>query len=168
MKLLRMLSSLERWDGRRDVHREKPTICGDAIADLRTSNNCLSTWLSNDEDEKNTAIVALALGRDRAEKLCFVLLDEKELQEFEIEISDKCKGEAKGLNEELLNNHRDLIELDYNHIGKLASYISPIVRTGHVEVITKPQVKKLLALFKERNLIDVTKMNDNLKHDLKW
>ena len=168
MKLLRMLSSLERWDGHRDVHRKNPTICGDAIADLRTSNNCLSTWCSNDENEKDIAIVALALGSDKAEKLCFVLLDENELHNIEIEISDKCKGRAGGLNEELLNNHRDLIELDYNHIGKLANYISPMVREGHFEVVTKLQIKELLTSFKERNLIDVTKVNDNLKHDLSW
>ena len=47
MKLLRMLSSLERWDGHRDVHRRNPTICGDAIADLRTSNNLVDEYTTN-------------------------------------------------------------------------------------------------------------------------
>ena len=168
MKLLRMISSLERWDGRRDVHRLNPTICGDAIADLRTKNNCLSTWLADTDEEKDTAVVALALGRDKADKLCYVILEEQDLKNIEIDISAECKGEARGLNEDLLTNHRDLVEMDFEHIGKLANYISPLVRNGQFKVMTKAQVKALLEKFKCNELIDITKVNDSLKTDLNW
>lgn len=168
MKLLRMISSLERWDGRRDVQRPNPSICGDAIADLRTKNNCLSTWIADTDVDKDTAVVALALGRDKADKLCYVILDDQDLKNLEIDISDECKGEAKGLNEDLLTNHRDLIEMDYEHIGKLANYITPLVRSGQFKVITKAQVKSLLETYKGNELIDIEKVNDSLKIDLNW
>ena len=59
-------------------------------------------------------------------------------------------------------------EMDFDDIGKLANYISPLVRNGQFKVMTKAQVKALLEKFKGNELIDITKVNDSLKTDLNW
>lgn len=166
--LLRMIGSISRWDRTElTVNRPNPTIWGDAISDLRTKKNTLSVWLANSEEEIEIAVVALALGRDEIQKITYVLIDEQDLRGIEIETSDENEGEARGLDEHLLKNHRDLVEIDHKHIGLLAEYIERLTidKTRWVTV-TKPNVKKYLNKYKEN--IDLQNMNTKLKNELGW
>lgn len=42
--LIRMISGISKWDGSKAVNRKDYYICGDAIGDLRTTDNKLSVW----------------------------------------------------------------------------------------------------------------------------
>lgn len=75
-----MISSISRWDGSRSVNRKDAFICGDAISDLRTTNNELSVWKADTQEDIEDAIVALALNRDSVSKLSYFLLEEDELK----------------------------------------------------------------------------------------
>ena len=79
-----MISSISRWDGSRSVNRKDAFICGDAISDLRTTNNELSVWKADTQEDIEDAIVALALNRDSVSKLSYFLLEEDELEKIEI------------------------------------------------------------------------------------
>ena len=77
--LIRMISGISKWDGSKAVNRKDYYICGDAIGDLRTTDNKLSVWKADTQEDINDAIVALALNRDSVSKLSYFLLKEEDL-----------------------------------------------------------------------------------------
>ena len=42
MILMRKISGISKWDGTNEVHRCDQFICGDALGDLKTTQNTLS------------------------------------------------------------------------------------------------------------------------------
>lgn len=170
MLLVRMISKLNRWDGSKKVKRDNPSIWGDAVTDLKTTNNCLSTWLANSEEDVKDAIVALALSRDTVQKMFYMILDESKLASMEIE-PVKSIGEGPGLDKEILKNkHRDLVDLDINHLGLLSQYMIDLAQTPEFEnwFKTEDEIKELLEEYKSQNKINIAKMKPRLKVDLKW
>ncbi|MCM1030287.1 MAG: hypothetical protein NC410_02420 [Oscillibacter sp.] len=167
--LIRLISNISKWDGSTLINRKDPSICGDAISDLRTSRNRLSVWKADSQDDIDDAIVALALNRDNVSKINYLILKEEELAKLEIEIADDHPGEAAGLNETLLKKHRDLIEIDYIRLGWLAQYMIDLAKVEHNQkVVSKADVKKLLEKYKDEQKIQPELVNGKLKENLKW
>lgn len=168
--LLRMLGNINKWDSsRHPINRPNPTIWGDAVTDLKTQQETLSTWLANNEEEINIGLVALALGRDKVDKISYVFIDESELASLEIQVSDKELGKAKGLDQELLKKHRDLIDMDYSHLGMLAEYMHGLtLNASRCKTIAKDKLTKLLERYKKENKIRVQDMNEKLRDNLNW
>ena len=167
--LIRLISSISKWDGSSVVNREDPSICGDAISDLRTSNNRLSVWKADSDEDINDAIVALALNRDNVSKINYLLLEEEKLADIEIEIADDQPGKAAGLDETILGKHRDLIELDYIRLGYLAQYMVNLAqKEENQKVVSKSEVKILLDRYKDEKKIEQGLVNNKLKKNLKW
>lgn len=166
--LLRMVSAQSKWDGSKNVNRDDGFICGDAISDLRTTNNTLSVWKADSEQDIEDAIVALALGRDKVQTLNYLLIDEGELERMEIQISSDVPGDIKGLDEQIRKKHRDLIEMDYWRIGYLAEYMIGLVNKGEFMSCTKKNIKALLEKYKSSNKIATDNMLEKLRNDLKW
>lgn len=167
--LIRMISSISRWDGSRSVNRKDAFICGDAISDLRTTNNELSVWKADTQEDIEDAIVALALNRDSVSKLSYFLLEEDELKKIEIDVSDQKPGAVAGLKDCILSKHRDLIELDFWRLGFLTQYMLELVKNPkQCKNLTRKEIKALLEKYKNKNLITVEQMNSKLKEDLKW
>lgn len=77
MKLMRKISGISKWDGSNKVHREDQFICGDALGDLKTTQNALSVWKADNEMDIEDAVVALTLSRDKVDKVFGVNLDLK-------------------------------------------------------------------------------------------
>lgn len=78
-----MISGISKWDGSKAVNRKDYYICGDAIGDLRTTDNKLSVWKADTQEDINDAIVALALNRDSVSKLSYFLLKEEDLDKMD-------------------------------------------------------------------------------------
>ena len=96
-------------------------------------------------------------------------MQEEELAKLEIEISDEEAGKALGLKESILNKHRDLIELDYWHIGFLAEYMMRLAKDeNNRKVCTRAEVMALLNKYKEEHKIEPENMSEKLKCNLKW
>ena len=96
-------------------------------------------------------------------------MQEEELAKLEIEISDEEAGKALGLKESILNKHRDLIELDYWHIGFLAEYMMRLAKDeNNRKVCTRAEVMALLNKYKEEHKIEPENMSEKLKSNLKW
>ena len=167
--LLRMLGSIKRWTAsEHHINRLDPTLWGDAVTDLKTSCDTLSTWIANNEDEMNTAFVALALGKDEPSKISYVKIDEQDLAGMEIAIATN-DGSARGLDEKLLKNHRDLIDMDRSHINALAEYILSLMpNKERCNTYPRDKVIKLLNQYKKANKIKVEEMNPKLKDKLNW
>ena len=167
--LIRLISSINKWDGSSTVKRKDPSICGDAISDLRTSNNRLSVWKADSTEDINDAIVALALNRDDVYKINYLILQEDKLKELEIEIANDQPGKAAGLVEHILQKHRDLVEIDYIRLGGLAQYMVDLAQIdSNQNVISRSDVKKLLEKYKNEHKIEPSLIGEKLKKKLNW
>lgn len=166
--LIRFISSISKWDESKVINRPDAFICGDTISDLRTTDNNLSVWKADSEEDIEDAIVALALNRDAVDKIIYILIREEDLAKLEIEISYKNAGKAPGLKDSILNKHRDLIELDFWRIGFLAEYMLRLAKDeNHRKLCSKAEVKKLLNKYKGSK-IKIENMSEKLKEKLKW
>lgn len=167
--LIRMISGISKWDGSKIVNRKDAYICGDAISDLRTTDNKLSVWKADTPEDINDAIVALALNRDSVSKLSYFLLNEKDLDKIDIKISDKQAGVAAGLDSRILTKHRDLIDLDYWRLGYLAEHLTKLAKDeNNRKNCSASEVKKLLERYKKEHKITPEQVKDKLKEKLKW
>lgn len=169
MLLLRGIASISRWDGSTKVNRPDATIAGDVIADLRTSDNTLSVWLANTEEDIHDAVVALTLARDKVSKLTALLLDDVSLADMRIDLSSEAKGLAPGAVDSITSKHRDMLEIDYKRIGSLADYMMGLAKDGSKrKEYTKSQVKNLLEQYRAAGKITPSDMRIQLLADLNW
>lgn len=167
--LIRFISSINKWDESKVINRPNAFICGDTISDLRTTENKLSVWKADSQEDIEDAIVALALNRDDVSKIIYILIQEEDLNKLEIEVSDKEPGKAPGLKESILNKHRDLIDLDYWHLGFLAEYMLRLAKDEKYRIIqSRSDVMKLLIRYKNEQRIMPENMSEKLKGKLKW
>lgn len=168
--LLRMISSLNKWDKESNpIIREDPSFPADAVTDLKTTRNKLSVWEAGTDDEINDAIVAMTLGRDSIAKLCFVYLDENELERIGIKAIQDEPGSAPGIESiDLLNRHMNLQHLDYVRLGSLTDYIYHQLDANKFIIKTKQELNDLLISYKEKGIIATDKIKDHLREKLKW
>lgn len=165
-QFLRMISNITRWNGSDTVDRKDGLFTGDMLADLRTTNNKLSVWQVDTEKDVEKAIVALALSRDTVQKMCYMVLDEDELESIGISIIKDSNIPSYGIDSSVLSNHGDMVNIDYWRLGFLTEYMLKIAQNTSCKTFTKPQVTKLLNEYK--NIISLGGMKDTLKKDLKW
>ena len=167
--LIRSIASLARWDGTTVVNRPDATIAGDVISDLRTQRNTLSVWCADSQEDINDAIVAMSLNRTDVAKMIALLLDEDDLAAMQITSSSENPGKAPGAVDSIKNKHRDLVEIDYKRLGELSEYMMKVVhdKARRIE-ISKPNLKKLLIEYKDRNKIILDEMNKDLRDKLNW
>ena len=164
-----MVASIDKWDGSKQVNRPTPSICGDAMSDLRTKENRLSVWKGDSTEDIDDAVVALALSRDKVQKLSYLILREESLAKLEIEIADDHVGKAPGLEDSILSKHRDMIEMDFFHLGFLAEYMSDLAKNPNNQYTrTKKEIKDLLEKYRADKKINLDGMNQKLREDLKW
>lgn len=131
-------------------------LSADAISDLRTTNNTLSIWRVDSEDELEHAILALAASSkvSRIENMSIVWIDEKELEKYGIKISDKEPGDT--VVDDLKRTHRDICDVTYKSLGDIARIIlSEINEKEHVKRITKTEVRNLLvSAYNDKRLLE--------------
>ena len=136
---------------------------------LRTRDNKLSVWKADTPEDIDDAIVALALNRDSIQKISCFLLNENDLEKIHIKISDEKKGEAAGLDNSILNKHRDLIEIDYWRLGFLAEYMTELAKDKKNRAdFSEKRVKTLLEKYKMEKKIIPEQVKEQLRTKLEW
>lgn len=166
--IIRGLLYPNKWNPVKDVNRKDAFLAGDNLTELRTTKNMLSVWLANSEEDIEDAIAAMALNKDQPCKMVGYLLDEKELEDLEIQTADNEEGKALGADESILKKHRNLIELDYWRLGYLTQYMIGLSKDNKRQIIrTKEEVVSILNKFKGTK-ITAEKVNDKLRAKLKW
>lgn len=157
--LIRGLASVGRWDGSTFIQREGAHFSGDAIADLRTQKNTLSVWYMSSSLEEKDAIVAMCLNRSSLDKFVYVTIDEDEFDRASISY-EKALGKSDDVaKREILEQHRDLTNLDYDQLGIIARIIHEKVSSKESKTLTKKQVAELVV-----NAIAESKVQYNNKN----
>ena len=166
--IIRKIDAITKWNNPKPVNRPDATVPGDTLSELKTKENKLSVWLANSEEDIEDAVAALSLSRDDTDRLCFLLLDEKKLSTFDIAVLDDQKGDAQGASEEILNKHRNLVELDHKRLGLLADYmIQQASDTNNRKTFTETKVKQILNKYKGTK-IEVKNVKANISRKLNW
>lgn len=81
----------------------------------------------------------------------------------------EVQGEAPGMKSDILNKHRDLVELDYWRVGYLAEYMTKLVQNQGLQIrYSAKKVRDLMEKYKKDNKINLDEMKESLKKDLMW
>lgn len=143
MAFLARMVSAAKWDV--PMSGSVNEVSADALtSDLRTSNNSLSFWTVNDKDDEQcvrNAVLALASGRDRCDKMRLVLLDEVQFQKINVEIK-QTEGITPAV--KLAGLHRDVIELDSTKIVNLARLVAQEVRSSNLIQYSRNDIASLI------------------------
>lgn len=166
--IVRKIDAITKWNNPKSVNRPDPTVPGDTLSELKTKENKLSVWLANTEEDIEDAVAALSLSRDNTDRLCLLILDEDKLSSFDIAVLDDQKGDAQGASEEILNKHRNLVELDHKRLGLLAEYmLQQAGDTNNRKTFTETQVKQILNKYKGTK-IEVKNVKEKISKKLNW
>lgn len=120
-------------------------IPADAItADLRTANNTLSFWQcgrATDLDVSD-AVLAIAAGRDRIQKLdiIWILTDELESDGQRVRLKRGRTPVAS-----LAERHVDVCDLDYHRLGRIGDRVAAAITQEHWKRFRQRQILDLLA-----------------------
>jgi hypothetical protein len=139
------------------------TLSADALtADLRTTNNTLSLWEIDSEDELDNAVLALAMSKKarKIEKMDLVLIPKETIlkKQFSIRTSP---GDTFA--EKLSDTHREVVDLKYPTLGLFAQIIIDLLSKDALTTITKAKVENIVKTACNNQTIDISDSPDICK-----
>lgn len=139
-------------------------IRADAVTgDLRTTEDTISLWRINSMEELNQAILALASGADRAVTYNVLAIPEEGLKKYGL-ILEASRGNTPA--EVLADTHRDIVNVTYGSLGKLAQLIMETINADALYTVTKKKVKLLLAEAYRDGTINREKLKEGMRAEL--
>lgn len=132
---------------------------GDAISDLRTTDNTLSLWYIDSEEELETAALALSAS-SKSEKIDSFTVVWVPLEEIQAKGLSVVKSDGDTVVADLVKMHRDLNEITYGKLGSTAEVImDALITEKHYKRFTRAQIKSALIEAYKTNRICVEKCN---------
>lgn len=131
---------------------------------LRTSNNTLSFWAVNsyEKDKITDGVLAIVTPGHHLDTVDIIVLEKKEIDESNLEIE---QTEGNTLIEGLKDNHYDLINLNYEDLGKITSIISKKFVKYQSYRYSKGELKSLIREAIESGKLDYDDLADGIaKH----
>lgn len=117
-------------------------VSADAITNcMKTTKNALSTWYIENETQIDEAVLAIVSNQEHLDSIDVVLLSQERLLGMDISI-EVIAGITPILS--LVDSHRNVVDLKYKSIGKLAGYIVESFKEEKVKRYTVGMLKKLL------------------------
>lgn len=146
-----------KWDDATRVDLVK----ADAITGcLRTTQNTLSLWKIDTEEELKTALLDIVSCHDKPDTVDLVYFDEGELAEKKLDI-DNVVGDT--LVEHRKMKHYDIISLDYSKLAAVADIILCAKKKARIKRYSKKEIIELLKdAIAQGNI-----KPDNLKEQMK-
>ena len=159
--LVRMIQP-ENWTQTKDNLEDISMISADSLSDLRTTENCISTWLVKDcsVSEIKKAIQALSSGFRTLDSIKIVVLDYEQLLNAGFTI-DETEGDTKIDAYKLL--HRDISHLNAGSLPKLAEMILQNIWANNIQDISKDTVGEWLLDAMIDEMLDFSKLEKNMK-----
>lgn len=166
--LIRMVKSIQCWDGSQKMGRKDALFSGDSVTDLHTSQNTLSVWLINDISEIDDVLIAFALKRSDIAKLCYVVLDESDIKDMDINFECRPEeGYVEGFQDDsVFNKHYDLIDIDFWRLGFLTEYIFERVGKNERDTLSTSDIRTLFKRYINTGKIKMDDVNEKLKSKL--
>ena len=156
--------SRAKWDNDNFNYLINDNPPSDAITScLRTFDNELSTWLINDLEELDKAILCLITGSKQEN------LNALQLIYFEIDdvtskglIIENTLGDT--VIEEYRSSHYDIKNLNYNALGSIKDIVLNCLRINNYRIVTKKALKDLLVeSVNKTKILDKSLLNEKLQ-----
>lgn len=159
---MRMIGPMKQWIQEPEEISDDSMISADAISDLSTDENCISTWCVGEksEDEIKKGVLALVSDFRSLEDIKIVFLNEDKLVYAGLTIN---KTPGKTQIQEYADLHRDIAFLNAGKLQKLAKLILESVWREDIQFIYKETlIQWLLDALNEKKL-DFNSLNKNFK-----
>lgn len=148
--------------------QEPPDIVGDemisadAISDLRTDENCISTWYVGEKGEEDVqkGVLALASGFRSLEEIRIAFLSDKKICEAGLDI-EETDGYTKI--EKYKTLHRDIVSLNAGKLQKLAKIVLESVWEKNIETIHKDTIVKWMLDALNKKLLIFGSLDKNMR-----
>ena len=150
--LIRMVDPMKAWSQTLEEIGNGQLIYADAISDLKTNDNTLSTWhVENCSDsEINKVVIALSSTFRSLDSMRIVYIDYSNITEQGFNIK-KTLGDSKI--ESYNNMHRDIAELNAGMLQKFAVVVLESILAENVKTISKNDVGMLLYEALNENIL---------------
>lgn len=137
-----------KWKRNSGVQNYKE-LSADVITNcLKTSQNTLSLWQFNSDDEKTDALLAIVSGLEHLDTIDVIVIEGVDLNGFSLL---KTKGRTPFI--DFKNNHFDLNNLNYRLLGNFSEIVHKAVESNKVIRITRGKAKGLI-----KDAIDAEKL----------
>ncbi|MNQ00111.1 hypothetical protein D3C85_127490 [compost metagenome] len=142
-----------------DAPADAMTLC------LKTFNNELSTWLIDDLEDLNKAILALITGskQENLSTIHIVYFDQKIIAEKALSLKNTDGDTVIGAYKK---NHWDIDELTYSSLGKVKDIIIDCLRNDRFKILTKATLKELLNNSIKNGILEKSNLNKKLQENL--
>jgi hypothetical protein len=142
-------------------------LSADALtADLRTTNNTLSLWEIDSEDELDNAVLARAMSKKakKIEKMDLVLIPKEIIPTEQLSIR-ASPGDtfAEGLS----NTHREIVDLKYPSLGLFAQIIIELLSNNALTTISKAKVENIVKAAYNDKTIDISCLPEDMQRTIK-
>lgn len=157
--------SLAKWGNRPTLAPGE--ISADAVtADLRTTDDALSFWRcrGGTQEDVEEAALAIAAGSDRVDKLDLVWIPSQEL-----DADGQSWTETRGKTpvRRLRSLHVDVLSLDYERLGKVASCIVLAIEHGHFKRIPRQRIVEILREAVQHGHVELNDLKEGVRKTLK-
>ncbi|MCH8823925.1 MAG: hypothetical protein IH984_10495 [Planctomycetes bacterium] len=150
MPLLVRKIDFAKWNQRKILDGESPSA--DAITRCtKTAGNTLSVWLIENEDELNDAVLAIVTANDHLETIDILSIELDLLLNQGIILIEKL---GLTLYTDFADRHRDISELNYDTLGKVAHVIVESIRQKRRKRFSKKDLINLLTEAVRLNKIE--------------
>ena len=145
-----------------------PLLKADALTScLRTSQDELSLWTveNTNEEEIEKAILALITNSrlERLDRIQVVYFDEDNVKQLGLTLK-KSPGDT--VISTYTNLHQDMIELNFEKMGKVSALITSALRDKRIKKYTEKELTKMLIDSIESGLVDQKKLHMFLQYKL--
>lgn len=162
---MRMISPMKEWIQEPYEISDDGMISADAISDLRTTDNCISTWYVGEksEEEIKKGVLALTSGFRSLEDIKIAFLDDEKLTDAGLTIHE-TDGDTKI--KDYVKLHRDIAFLNSAKLQKLAKVVLESVWEENTQIIHKETITGwLLSALNEKKL-GFESLDKNLRQGL--
>lgn len=162
---MRMISPMKEWIQEPYEISDDGMISADAISDLRTTDNCISTWYVGEksEEEIKKGVLALTSGFRSLEDIKIAFLDDEKLTDAGLTIHE-TDGNTKI--KDYVKLHRDIAFLNSAKLQKLAKVVLESVWEENTQIIHKETITGwLLSALNEKKL-GFESLDKNLRQGL--
>lgn len=128
----------------------------DALNDLKSSENTMSVWCAETEEDLKNAIVAYLASMDKwveVEAVEFIAINSTDIENEGIEYEAVPNFTYI---KEYENKHRDLIKLKYGSIEKLANLVIKSINEGRDYIVDRGQIREYFTEVVQENKLSST------------
>ena len=162
---LRVISELKRWNR---IENKSDALPADCFFDIRTTRNTLSLWKIDNKNEISKFAVISTIGKSSLSKITYVLLDEEELQNCGLLITQDAPGcgYLDSSRTEILSHHYDISLIDHNDYIKIANVIIDKIETKRQDIILLDEVRKTVKELCSDEIILIDKLQESMKSSI--